>query len=558
MRLPFFAACASWTLPKALLMNSPHADIDSPVAALIRSQQALQSDPNDAAARFEQALALCRLGKWEQAVTAWEQVVRLEPDNAFAYINMGVIHSEQGQWAQAEQAFAQALRCRPEQPAAHYGLGMAYAQQGRQEEAQSAWERTLQLEPGHSDAQTNLAVLKTLAAEEFDAPPVECVVTSQINLLATPESMEMEDAQAHHIELSGAEAEHRHGYLETASEDRSRQVSRAAQADAPLPTPETQDKPRIKLPPVIGPSLASIAGAVIAAQSQPASDKATLPPPDAASGQNAVVGDGNAALREQNGVEPTLRLDAKALQRGHRALKRQEQAGMSPFLSGRNLLAVGAVGVFLLLSAAWGVQQNRAHNQPALFADTASAAAPPPASTASAATNPVVTESDTDASSASQANSALTAPPAALPSASASSAALPTAPDAAPERPATLRGTTQVEAASVEMPGDEPLPRPHSRLHSGHSRALSENDARSDQAAAVHTHAPRIGKARAAKAGHIEGSPASERLASSRRESAAKHASGTHRNAGSEEDTFASHAQPKHGDNGEEWTDKIP
>jgi TPR repeat/Tetratricopeptide repeat len=333
---------------ESTIMNSPHVDRDSHVAALIRSRQAVAADPGDVAAHFNQALALCQLGQWEQAIAVWEHVVLLEPDNAFAYVNMGVAHLEQAQWEQAEGAFTQAIRCRSDHAAAHFGLGITRAQQGQYEAAKDDWEQTLRLDPDHAEARYNLDFLASMPPERTDdaqanspsvlpsnmahTAQVEYEVTSQINMLPVTWGV-----------------------------------------DAPS-VPKVPAENKIKLPPQSGPPLDAIVQSVMAAQQ------------DALAGQVAATTrqPQNADEREpaQVRVEPTLRLDGKGRKKEHHRLRHQEASANDN--SKGKWMAGGAMIVLALLLTAWGTRGIR--NQ-AVPSSSAGSPAPSGLSVTSASLN---------------------------------------------------------------------------------------------------------------------------------------------------------------------------
>ena len=61
-------------------------------------------------------LKLARLGKWDQAIAAYQEALRLDPKNPEALRNLGFVYYELGMDDQAQRAFAEAedLRASPQ------------------------------------------------------------------------------------------------------------------------------------------------------------------------------------------------------------------------------------------------------------------------------------------------------------------------------------------------------------------------------------------------------------------------------------------------------------
>ena len=500
---------------KAPPMSSFSTPADSGVAALIRARQNIEADPDSVKAHFDHALALCQLAQWEPAVAAWQNVVRLDPDNAFAYINMGVVHLEQAQWPQAEHAFEQAVRCQPDRAAAQYGLGVVRAQQGRLEGpdgARSAWEQTLLLAPDHVQARESLAELNAMAQAE-PLPPVECVVTSQIHL-QPPLAQEAEAV------VRKAAPNDPPGALNTV----------AALSEHTAATPARQ---RIKIPPAVGPSLASIADAVIAAQ------HSARPDAGATVAANSEGG--------RDGITPTLRLNAADLKAGHRnlrapaALSRPQQFLSS--LPGRALLGAGTVSLLVVMALAW----QKEHRSP-----TPSV----PNAFVTPAVLPVT-------SSASPENAGLPAPasvaaPSVIPPAPRPDIA-DVPPSKSAENASVLSQNTvqskQVDVVNSNSHEDTPAPRPQPRAaHNRHTQTLDTDAMEPSHSAIVHrerAHTTRVG---AANSDEITGS----RTRAIPR-SLPKPAAARHRSHSGEEDTFGGSAAPSRSTpSSDEWTDRPP
>ena len=494
-------------------MSSSTSAPESDVAVLIRARQFIEAEPDSVKAHFEHALALCRVSQWEQAAAAWQNVIRLEPGNAFAYINMGVVHLEQAQWGQAEQAFRQAIYLQPQQPAAHYGLGAACAQQGQLEAARAAWGQTLHLSPDHTEAQLALDELNLLAREDA-LPPVECVVTSQINLQPPSPAQKPADTQP------PARAESPSPLAASAATLREEQPAALLREEQPV-SPAAPRPHRIKLPQFNGPNLTSIADAVMSAQHTPRPDSAAH--------------DSAQAHSESDSIAPTLRLDTKEIRSAHRGMRAASLPPSPRRIAGRVLLGTGLACVLGVM--VWAAQPPRSSAENAASMAHVTPAALPV--TASAPT---------------------TLPDAPLPSSS-------LAPSDTP--PAFVPDKGQAAAREQDQTGTRQTVTAGTPTHDGtlahpvqnHPAVVRHRHIQTvDKDAEVSHHAvsrpARVPQARVAAA-NSDDIPHPRRQNSTRiRQAATLHHSRSGGNG--EEDTFAAHANPARSANAEEWTDKLP
>lgn len=83
-----------------------------------------------------EASQLWQRQKLVEAGAEFQQAIQLDPDNAAAWNGLGWIHFNSGQSAEAEIAFQRAISIEPDQPAALNGLGQIYLSQGKYDEAE--------------------------------------------------------------------------------------------------------------------------------------------------------------------------------------------------------------------------------------------------------------------------------------------------------------------------------------------------------------------------------------------------------------------------------------
>jgi tetratricopeptide (TPR) repeat protein len=79
-----------------------------------------------AEAHFNLGVTYVELGRWKEAVKAFQQATRFNPGLAEAYNGLAVAQGRLGRYDQAIQACNQALRINPQMVKAHYNLAAFY------------------------------------------------------------------------------------------------------------------------------------------------------------------------------------------------------------------------------------------------------------------------------------------------------------------------------------------------------------------------------------------------------------------------------------------------
>lgn len=97
-------------------------------------QQALQAEER-AQTHNRLGVALARLGRTSEALTAFQRAVALDPDQASAWTNLGNAYQELGDLTAARESYAKALALDPEYPLAHHNLGALLRREGKYDEA---------------------------------------------------------------------------------------------------------------------------------------------------------------------------------------------------------------------------------------------------------------------------------------------------------------------------------------------------------------------------------------------------------------------------------------
>jgi len=171
-------AAADVTMTRAA---EPHAEDsgDDMALAINALAQRLRATPDDADGWYTLARSYETLGRYTDAVAAYQQVLRLAPGQPAVLADLAdaLLSANQGvPDANAIAAVAQALAAQPDQPKALALAGMMALRRGDAAEALAHWERLQALLPPDSEAarqiQSNIAQARAMAAggAASDAP----------------------------------------------------------------------------------------------------------------------------------------------------------------------------------------------------------------------------------------------------------------------------------------------------------------------------------------------------------------------------------------------------
>jgi len=171
-------AAADVTMTRAA---EPHAEDsgDDMALAINALAQRLRATPDDADGWYTLARSYETLGRYTDAVPAYQQVLRLVPGQPAVLADLAdaLLSANQGvPDANAIAAVAQALAAQPDQPKALALAGMMALRRGDAAEALAHWERLQALLPPDSEAarqiQSNIAQARAMAAggAASDAP----------------------------------------------------------------------------------------------------------------------------------------------------------------------------------------------------------------------------------------------------------------------------------------------------------------------------------------------------------------------------------------------------
>jgi cytochrome c-type biogenesis protein CcmH len=143
-----YAAIGSPNLPsqplqERLAQNPSESSVDELIA---RAEGHLAANPQDGRGWDVLAPIYSRLGRFDEAVTAYRNAIRLQGSTAIREAGLGEALTNAGSGvvsAEAQRAFEQALILDKDQPKAKFYLATALVQDGKSAEAIEAWEAML-------------------------------------------------------------------------------------------------------------------------------------------------------------------------------------------------------------------------------------------------------------------------------------------------------------------------------------------------------------------------------------------------------------------------------
>ncbi|MCU6617166.1 c-type cytochrome biogenesis protein CcmI [Achromobacter mucicolens] len=169
-------AAATVALSQAPEPHAQAADNDMALAINALAQR-LRASPDDADGWYMLARSYETLGRYNDAVAAYQEVLRLVPGQPAVLADLAdaLLSARQGQPDEASiAAVAQALQADPDQPKALALAGMMALRRGDAADALTHWERLRALLPPDAEAarqiQTNIAQARAMAASGAAAP----------------------------------------------------------------------------------------------------------------------------------------------------------------------------------------------------------------------------------------------------------------------------------------------------------------------------------------------------------------------------------------------------
>jgi tetratricopeptide (TPR) repeat protein len=124
--------------------------------AVSHYNEALRIKPDYATAHYNLAQALKSQGRIDEAISHYNEALYIKPDYADAHINLGIILKSAGKVDEAISHYRQALQIKPDSAEAYYNLGNALKSQGKLDEASSNYEKALQFNPNDAETCNNI------------------------------------------------------------------------------------------------------------------------------------------------------------------------------------------------------------------------------------------------------------------------------------------------------------------------------------------------------------------------------------------------------------------
>jgi len=125
---------------------------DEAVAAY---EEASRLEPTDKRPHYSRGIALTRLGRFDEAVAAYEEASRLDPTDMRPHFHRGNALFALGHFAEAVAAYEEASRLDPSDMRPHNNRGNAMFELSRFEEAVAAYEEASRLDPTHMRPHNN-------------------------------------------------------------------------------------------------------------------------------------------------------------------------------------------------------------------------------------------------------------------------------------------------------------------------------------------------------------------------------------------------------------------
>jgi tetratricopeptide (TPR) repeat protein len=157
-----------------LLGNRLHLDSiqNASIAGVLPLSNVTQPDPELARVWFNKGRDLDDLGKYEEAIEAYDEAIRLNPNYAKAWFNKGLSLDDLGKHDEAVKAYDEAIRLDPNNAAmAWNNKAISLGDLGKYDEAIEAYDEAIKLDPNYAKAWNNkgLALRKLDRTEEAEA-----------------------------------------------------------------------------------------------------------------------------------------------------------------------------------------------------------------------------------------------------------------------------------------------------------------------------------------------------------------------------------------------------
>lgn len=96
-------------------------------------------------------------GKYDEALSLYDQALELDSNNYLAYKHRGTVNIRMKNYDQAEREFAKAIDLAPNHASTYYNRGLMYYEMGEYDKSVSDYSRAIELEPHYANALMNRA-----------------------------------------------------------------------------------------------------------------------------------------------------------------------------------------------------------------------------------------------------------------------------------------------------------------------------------------------------------------------------------------------------------------
>ncbi len=121
--------------------------------AIPHFEKATQLDPQRWAYRFNLARGLGLLGRWDESIASYQQAQRLFPDDYVTAFNLALAFHKVGNESAAVEQYRRAIELNPADASFRLALGMSYERLDKRTEAIAAYSEYLQLSPSGAEAE---------------------------------------------------------------------------------------------------------------------------------------------------------------------------------------------------------------------------------------------------------------------------------------------------------------------------------------------------------------------------------------------------------------------
>ena len=131
--------------------------------ALVFIEAAIQQEANSPDLHNNHGMILARLGRFEEAASAYRRALSYAPGQAELFNNLGTALRRAGRSAEASESYTKAHNLKPDHPSIFLNYAMALAEVDRPQDSLAALDKLIARQPEYVDAQYNRAlVLMTL------------------------------------------------------------------------------------------------------------------------------------------------------------------------------------------------------------------------------------------------------------------------------------------------------------------------------------------------------------------------------------------------------------